>query len=79
MAALLEDVDESIELSIESSDLNLLVKHDNIQLDRYRTAGNETKLVLDCTSSSVLEEIISVASDEVKGPICFLQIFKPDF
>ena len=72
MAALLEDVNESIEPSRESSDLSLLVKHSN-QLDTYRTAANESKLVLDYTSSNVLEEIISVVPDEGKRPICFLQ------
>ena len=71
MVALFEGFHEPVELSIESSDVNLLVKHDNIQLDRYRTVAHEIKLVIDCTSSCVQEKTISVAPYEGMRPICF--------
>ena len=71
MVALFQGFHEPVELSIESSDVNLLVKHDNIQLDRYRTVTHEIKLVIDCTSSCVQEKTISVAPYEGMRPICF--------
>ena len=49
--------------------MNFLVEHDENRHDRYRSAANETNLVLDCPSSRVLEETISVAPGEGKRSI----------